>query len=77
MAISELFMAFSPKKISFSSKYFGFRPFMNEMRASLKPELPYLYSEQLVACALFGCSKIPGYIKLRCPALPHIALQHD
>ena len=49
---------------NFSFKNFGFTPFMNEMRAILKPELPYLYSKFLEACALFGCSHISGYIKL-------------
>ena len=49
---------------NFSFKNFGFTPFMNEMRAILKPELPYLYSKLLEACALFGCSHISGYIKL-------------
>ena len=49
---------------NFSFKNFGFTPFMNETRAILKPELPYLYSKMLEACALFGCSHISGYIKL-------------
>ena len=37
---------------NFSSKNFGFTPFMNEMSAIVKPELPYLYSKLLKACAL-------------------------
>ena len=49
---------------NFSSKNFGFTPFMSEMRAILKPELPYLYSKLLEVCALFGYSHISGYIKL-------------
>ena len=49
---------------NFSSKNFDFTPFMSEIRAILKPELPYLYSKLMEACALFGCSHISGYIKL-------------
>ena len=49
---------------NFSFKNFSFTSFMNEMRAILKPELPYLYSKLQEACALFGCSHISGYIKL-------------
>ena len=49
---------------NFSFKNFGFMPFMNEMRAIIKPKLPYLYSKLPEACTLFGCSHISGYIKL-------------
>ena len=45
---------------------------MNEMRATLKQELPYLYSKLLKACALFGCGHISGYIKL---SLFHLTLR--
>ena len=49
---------------NFLFKNVGFTPFMNEMRAILKPELPYLYSKLQEACSLFGCIHISGYIKL-------------
>ena len=49
---------------NFSFKNLGFTPFMDEMRAILKLELPYLYSKLQEACALFGCSHISGYIML-------------
>ena len=46
---------------NFYFKNFCFKLIMNEMRAILKPKLPYLYSKLLEACALFGCSHISGY----------------
>ena len=49
---------------NFPAKNFGFTPFMNETRAIIKPNLPYLCSKLPEACALFGCSHISGYIKL-------------
>ena len=49
---------------NFSYKNIGFTPNMNEMRTILKPQLPYLYSKLLEACAFFGCSHISVYIQL-------------
>ena len=49
---------------TFSFKNLGFTPFMNEMRAILKPELPCLYSKLLKACTLFACNHISSHIKL-------------
>ena len=49
---------------NFSSKNLGFTPFMNEMRAILKPELPCLYSKLLKVCTLFACNHISSHIKL-------------
>ena len=49
---------------NFSCKDIGFISIMNEMGTILKPLLPFLYSEVLKVCALFGCSHISGYIKL-------------
>ena len=59
---------------NFSFKNFGFMPFMNEMRAIIKPKLPYLYSKLPEACALFGCSHISGYIKLSLVQLKFAAI---